>query len=222
VNPLSVQAISPATLSALSALKPVRALAGQDASTVSGTAALSVQELAQGFFRQNLQAAAQSVVEPATGANLVQEVAGSLLASLTAPQAATDTTPTAGATTNPSAVQAPGSNAGTTASAAALADLPATQDAFATSSSVDFALQTALRFGAGVGAPAAATPAAADLGTGLIRDAAAVQRLENLQPRAGGPGPEAFAQPQRPVARALRTYEAAPAAQGTGKVDLFA
>jgi hypothetical protein len=92
--------------------------------------------------------------------------------------------------------------------------------------SPDFAMQTALRFGAGVVAQAATSGIPApDLGTGLVRDATTVLRLENLQPHAGGPGPEAFARPESPAQRILRTYEAGSAlsaTQGTSAVDLLA
>jgi hypothetical protein len=231
MNHLSVQAISPATLSALSVLKPVSALGGQTSPAVATP--LSVQDLGQNLFRQSLQAAAQSVVDPSAGTSLVQEVTSSLLASLTAPQATANTTVMADATTNPAAIQttstatnaatASNTNTSATASAMALADVSAAQDAFAASSSADFALQTAARFGAGVVGQATATPEVADLSAGLIRDAAAVQRLGNLQPHAGGPGPGTFAQPQA-TSRLLRSYEAAPIAQSAGsagKIDLL-
>ena len=85
---------------------------------------------------------------------------------------------------------------------------------------------TALRFGAGVVAQAA-TPGTSSTvqGTGLVRDATAVLRLENLQPRAGGHGPEAFTQPGPPAPRVLPTDDPGstiPATQGTGTVDLLA
>jgi hypothetical protein len=87
-------------------------------------------------------------------------------------------------------------------------------------------MQTALRFGAGVVAEAAASAVpATNLEAGLVRDATAVLRLGNLQPHAGGPGPEAFAQPQAATQRILRTYESGPissATQGASTVDLLA
>ena len=86
-------------------------------------------------------------------------------------------------------------------------------------------MQTALRFGAGVAAQAALAAPAADFGAGLLRDATQVLRTGNLQPHAGGPGPEAFATPQSAIQRILRSYEIAPppsASQGSGTVDLLA
>jgi len=237
MSPLAVTAIGPATLSALSALRPVQAVAVPPPTAGAADATtLSVQELVQTLFQRTLQTAtAFPVAEPATGSiGLLQEASASLLATLNAPQAAASPTPSPDATTNPAAVQATSPTSATattgtdtTAPAATPAatvpgEVPAAQDAFATSSSQDFALQTALRFGAGVSAQVAPPQAAADLGSGLVRDAAAVPRLENLQPRTGGPGPEAYAHPQTPLQRVLRDYQTVPAAQGSGGLDLMA
>jgi hypothetical protein len=87
-------------------------------------------------------------------------------------------------------------------------------------------MQTALRFGAGVvtEAMASAIPTA-DLGTGLVRDATSVLRLESLQARTSAPGPEAFAQPQTPAHRILQSYDSSSmgsAAPGASTVDLLA
>lgn len=229
MNPLSVNAIGPVTLSALSALRPVQAVAvpAPSGNTADATT-LSTQDLAQSLFQRTLQAAtAFPVAEPAAGSlGLIQDVTASLLASLSAPQAAATTTPALDATTNPAAVPAaPAAAADTTATtptATVVADVTTPPDAFATSSSQDFALQTALRFGAGVSAQATPAPAAMDLSTGLVRDAVAVPRLENLQPHAGGPGPEAFTQPQAAPQRVLRGYQAVPAAEGSVGLDLMA
>jgi len=198
-------------------------VAGQAASGLAATQDL-VQGLAQELFRQSLQTAAgASVTESARAVNGPFQVAtASLLASLNAPQSAAAATPVAGATIAPEPVQA-SSTAPTAATPAALpAELPATQDAFQTGSSLDFALQTALRFGAGVaplGNPLLQTQS---LGTGLVRDAAAVPRLGSLQPRAGGPGPEAFTQAQASVRQALNVYQTVPATRETGALDLLA
>lgn len=227
MDPLAVVSLGPATLSALTAVRPVQALrvpAAQDGK--ASRSPLSVQDLAQRLFQQTLQAATLSpLAEPAAGsAGLAVEAAASLLAALNAPQATANTNPTADATTHPTAVQATGlvtAPAGTPP-AAVPAELPANQDAFAASLSTDFALGTALRFGAGVSTQIAPTLATGNLGTGLVRDATAVLRLEGIQPHAGGPGPEAFTHPQAPVQEVLRTYEAVPATQGPGQVDLLA
>jgi len=226
MDPLAVNALSPATLSALSAVRPVQALAVPAPREVASTAsapgsALTLQDLAQGMFQRTLQAATLfPLAEPATGnLGLAQEAAASLLAALTPPQAPAASTPANDATTNPATVNPAATNAAdatnqastastaTTATAAtALPEATTPADAFATSSSLDFALETALRFGAGVQALAAPAPANPDLGAGLVRDATSVLTQGNLQPHAGGPGPEAFTHPQATVQRALRTY----------------
>ncbi|MDP1832936.1 MAG: hypothetical protein Q8K67_12835 [Geothrix sp.] len=225
MTPLSINAIGPATLSALGALRPVPAptVPATPNGNAAGATALSIQDLAQGLFQRTLQSATLfPVAEPAAGSiGLAQQATASLLAALSAPQATATATPAPDAMTNPAAVQAPGIPPAPPPPATVLRDLPATQDAFATSSSLDFALQTALRFGAGVAAQAFPAPVAADLGAGLVRDAMAVPRIRNLQPHAGGPGPEAFARPEA-AQRALRTYVASPAAQGSTSLDLMA
>ncbi len=210
----------------LSALKPPPPPAPATSQTSSGLAATQdlVQGLAQELFRQSLQTAAgASVAESArAGSGPLQVATASLLAALNAPQSAAPVTPVAGATLTPAAVQA-STTAPTAATPATLpTELPATQDAFQTGSSLDFALQTALRFGAGVaplGNPLLQTQS---LGTGLVRDAAAVPRLGSLQPRAGGPGPEAFAQAQASGRQALSVYQTAPATREAGALDLLA
>jgi hypothetical protein len=233
MDALTVSPVSPATLSALSVLRPVQASMIQttQASNASGSSALSAQSLVQGLFQRTLQAATlYPVAEPASGsAGLAQDATASLLAALNPPQATADTATTPTSTTNPAMVQASSTSLTvppSTAPAATLQDIPANQDAFGTSLSPDFAMQTALRFGAGVVAEVAASVApATDLGTGLVRDATAVLRLGNLQPHAGAPGPEAFSQPQVATQRILHTYEsnsALSAAQGASAVDLFA
>jgi hypothetical protein len=229
---LSVTPISPAALSALNAYQSIQGLTVPTTSTgtAGGTAAPALQDLAQGLFQRTLQATTLfPVAEPASGSlALLQEASASLLAALNAPQAAAETTSTPGATTNPATVQASDTTSSTTPTAAppvtTLGDLPVVQDALATSLSPEFAQQTALRFGAGVGAQTLVDLPVGDLGAGLVRDAASVQRAGNLQPRAGGPGPEAYATPSSTAQRILRTYEASamvPGAQGRG-VDLLA
>lgn len=226
MDPLAISSLGPATLSALSALRPPQALAipAQTGDT-PGSTTLTLQDLAQGLFQRTLQAATSfPVAEPAPGsASLAQVATASLFAALNAPQATASTTPTPDTTSRPAAVQAQASTtpAGTAPTPTLAVDLPAIQDTFATGSSLDFALQTALRFGAGVAplaAPAVLTPA---LGPGLVRDATAVLRMENLQPRSGGPGPEAFAQLQPAVQQVLRSY-AVPTLEGPVGLDLMA
>jgi hypothetical protein len=234
MGPLAVSAFSPLTLSAASALRPLQALPAlpQSAAATSKTSTsttLAIQDLAQGLFQRNLQAATLSAfTEPAAGsAGLAAESTGSLLAALTAPQAPADTTATPGATTAPAVVQtADASSAPTSAPPTTLpGDVSATQGLNAVNLSQDFALEAALRFGAGVASQVAPTLQSGGLGAGLVRDAAAVPRLGNLQSRTGGPGPEAFAQRQAFVQRTAQTYGAIPATQGfggAGQMDVLA
>jgi hypothetical protein len=179
-----------------------------------------VLALAQGWTL--LQASAQPVLQvgtavpAATAADPTQGFTTALAAALTPTQPAT---PAASATTAPAdsgtATPIPG-----TAAAAATTEPLATSTPAETGASADFALLTALRFGAGViplGAPALQ---GADLGATLVRDAAAVPRLPNLQPQPGRPGPEDFArllQTQAPQAA-----QAVPAAATAAGLDLLA
>ncbi len=233
MEPIAINPIIPATLSALSPFQPAQTSVIQVSQTgkPSGSTALSAQSLAQSLFQQTLQAAAvYPISESVTGsAGLAQDVAAALLAALSPPQAPAGVTPAAGATTSPAALPTSSTDSSTAPPSALPAtdvqDLPATQDASEASLSPDFAMQTALRFGAGVAAQAAFGTPATDLGTGLVRDATAVPRLENLQSRASGPGPEAFAQAETPAQRILRTYETGSAlstTQGASAVDLLA
>jgi hypothetical protein len=261
MNPLTINAVGPVTLSALSALRPVPT-ATNGAGDPNGTALLG---LAQSLFQRALQVTpVLPLPEPATtGLNQTQEATASLLAALNAPQAAADTTPAAqarttvanavlaaitkanaaaitgamDALTKPAAAPAtptvptPPATPTTPATLATspvanpaetvLGNLTPTQDALTNAASPDFALQTALRFGAGVGPLAAPATANPGQGTGLVRDATEVLRIRNVQPQTGGPGPEAFAQPQPPVQQVLQSYQAVPATAGPGLVDLF-
>jgi hypothetical protein len=231
MDPLTVSALSPLTFSAASALRPVQALplpATPNGKTSTSTT-LAIQDLAKGLFQRNLQAATLSALtEPAAGsAGLAAEATGSLLAALNAPQAAADTTATPNATTVPAVVQtADASSAPTSAPPATVpGDAQAAQAPNAISSSQDFALEAALRFGAGIATQVAPTLQAGVLGAGLVRDAATVPRLGNLQSRTGGSSPEAFAQRQTSAQRVSRTYDAIPATQGfggAGQMDILA
>ena len=154
------------------------------------------------------------------GSGLALQTTASLLASLTAPQAPVAPTATPDATTNPVA-QITGGQAATPATTIAT-DIPANQDTFATSSSLDFALQTALRFGAGVAGQVAPANPGPLSEPGLVRDATAVLRTGPLQPQAGHPGPEAFTHPQATAQRVLRSYATAPAPTSPGSLDLMA
>jgi hypothetical protein len=200
---------SPAVLGALGAPRaPLPAQAPRPASATT----LTTQDLAQSLFQRALQTAAQlPVAEPVTGGNtLAQEVTASLLAALNAPQAATDASTIPTATTNPTPVQATDSTSPTVTPAVTpltTPDLPVVQDAAALSATPDFALGTALRFGAGVAALAGPAVTAADFGSGLLRDATGVLRTDPLEPRAGSPGQEAFTASRTGFQRLLRSYE---------------
>jgi len=220
MDPISVGAFTPVALNAVSALRPLQV------GGAARTTTLSSQDLAQGVFQRTLQAATSfPLAEPATGsAGLFQEATASLLAALSAPQATANATSTSDATTNPLAVQPPGTatSPSPTPPTTVLSDVPATQDAFATSSGADFAMQTALRFGAGVLASTAPSLATTDQGAGLVRDATSVSRLDGLQARAGSPGPEAFTRSMAAIGRVLRDYQVTPATQPSGGLDLMA
>ena len=225
MDALSLSPLAPVTLGALGGLRPVQPLPIQEDKT-TGSSALAIQDLAQGLFQRALQASVLSPVSEPSGGNLglAREATASLLASLRAPQAPASATPAAEATTNAVSQSAPSTAPSATPPAAVLPDVPATQDAFASSSTLDFAMQAALRFGAGVSGQGMTTLPTADLSTGLIRDAAAVQRLGSLQAQAGAPGPEAFTLPQA-TARTLRGYEVTPSPPiipGGSQVDIFA
>jgi hypothetical protein len=230
MSPLAVSAFSPLTLSAASALRPVQTVplpATQNGRTSTATT-LTLPDVAQGLFQRTLQAATLSaLMEPAAGsAGLAAEATGSLLAALTAPQAPADTTATPEVTTVSTAVPAnDASSAPTSAPPTTASDLPVNQPLNALQSGQDFALEAAQRFGAGVATQLAPTLQAGELGAGLVRDAAAVPRLGNLQSRTGGPGPEAYAQRQASAQRALRSYDALPPTEGlggAGQMDLLA
>lgn len=232
MDPLTVNALGPASLSGLSALRPAQPVAVPPPSA-GGSAdalALTTQDLAQGLFQRTLQAASQFpwLGAEVGGASLAQDASTTLFSALQAPQAAANTTPAptqdsprtaalavAGATST-----APAANPGLVAPTA----LTTTTDSFMSSTSLEFALQTALRFGAGVQGAAFAPYLVAEPGSTLVRDAAAVSRVGALQPREGGPGPGDYAQPQGSAQQVLRSYGvlAAAAPAGADRVDFLA
>jgi hypothetical protein len=225
---LSVSPVSPAAVGVFATPNAViQPVAAPSSGKSDGSSALSVQDLAQSLFRRTLQATTlYAVSEPASGSvSLTQDATASLLAALTPPLATANTTPTPSATTNPTVTQT--SNTSSSAPpATSLQELPTNQDAFDTSLSPDFAMQTALRFGAGVVTEAAVSAVpSTNLGTGLVRDATSVLRLGSLQPRSSGPGLETFAQPQTAAQRVLRSYETSSVgsvAQDANTLDLLA
>lgn len=195
-------------------------------SPASGTGAQAASaDPARELFQQALQATGLALQDGAQAAGaLGLNLVPSLLAALTPPQPAEATAATASATT-----------AATTPAAAAPAapDLAAAAPAVAdqaspvalpdtTGSGLDFALGTALRFGAGVGPLGAPLDQLPELSTGGVRDATAVLRTAPLQPSAGGPGPEAFLPTPSPQ-QVLRTYRAAlPTTPEAPRLDLLA
>lgn len=229
MDPLAIHAIGPVTLSALSALRPVQVATNpaNPTSNTPGSTTSAVQDLTHTLFQQALQVSTVFPLAESTtpGLGLVQAVTPSLLAALNPPQPAANTTPATDATTHATAVTATtlaDTTAAATAAANPLQDVPTAQDAFTIGSSLDFALQTALRFGAGVGAPAAPALPNAGQEPGLVPDAAAVMRIQGLQAQTGGPGPEAFARNQPPIQQILHDYQAITVPQAPGQVDFLA
>lgn len=193
-----------------------------------------VPDLARDLALTLLQSTTQSaLLQPVLGSapaapQLTPTFTASLVAALTAPSAtgvatpSTETASTAGASAVAGASTTT-STAPTAAPVTALApETPAIQDGFQTGASVDFALQTALRFGAGVVAQAAPSLQAAPAGEGLVRDAMAVLRQGGLQSQGGRPGPEAYARPQTDAMRAAETYRPAVTETGSGALNLLA
>jgi hypothetical protein len=180
------------------------------------------QRLAQDLFLRTFQA-----MNPLTGAeqattspDSASGFTGTLLAALTAPPA------TAAAATAPDTTATLATTQATALPATAALAVPelttATQAVLPDSSSVDFALQTALRFGAGVApgaAPALQLPGA---GAGPIRDATAVARQEHLLLQTGRSGAEILAQPQTALPQAVNAYRTAAVAEPPAGLDLLA
>lgn len=194
-----------------------------------GTAATNaIQGAAPDWLIQALQAAAQAGAQAATGAQTGPGFTDSLLAALTVPSAPTATT--SAADTPPAAAAVPpappvvtlaGALPATPVIAAAeAAALP--QVTLPDSSTTAFALETALRFGAGVAPGAGPVEFRPDLTADPIRDAAAVPRQPALQPQAGGPGPEAYAQPRAAAPQAVNAYRTAAVAEPPAGLDLLA
>ena len=224
MDPLRISALGSAALTPLRPLPaPPKAPEG-----VPGSGGLPIQALVEGLTQNLVQQALQTAVTPTaepttTGSDLTQSFAASLLTALNAPQAAATTTSTTSTLTSPAADQAPVAPVPATTTTAVPADTQTLQATVETGASLDFALQTALRFGAGVVAQAAPTLPFVDLGASLVRDATAVPRINSLRPDAGRPGPEAFTgrlQPQ--VQRALQIYQGTPTAAAPGHLDQLA
>lgn len=225
MDPLRLSAPGSVALQALKPIPPPAPPAAQPSAGLPDNRDL-VQGLAQDLFQRTfLTEVAFPVAGPTSLATDLRPVTGSLLTALNAPPPVAEPTP---AENNPPAIVGPAvpstapSTAPTATPPALPGDLQNAQGIQESGLSLDFALQTALRFGAGVGAQAAPTSPAPNLGAELVRDAATVPRQRSLQAQAGGPGPEAFAHPQAPVHRALRSYQVPPSVPGPGHLDLFA
>lgn len=216
MDPLMLGSPGPATMQALSALRSVRMDGTADSSL------LASQDLAQGLSQQGLPAFTLTpAIPPAAGLGLSPVGTDSLLAALTAPQPAANATPTLDATTQPTtALQAPSTTPAPVADTNSPA--PATEDPLATSTSLDFALQAALRFGAGVVGSAPPSPATAGAGPVLVRDASSVMRNGGLQDHTGAPGPEAFLLPKDTLDRAHKSYQVNTTPPNAGVLDLLA
>ena len=208
------------------ALTPALVIPRAQAGSTQGTAATAgVQEA----FLQALQAAsALSGSGTASPTAATQGVTDSLLAALTAPTAtaattATADTPTAAAAVAPArpAVALAGATPATPVIAAAEA-AATPQVALPDSSSLAFALETALRFGAGVAPGAAPIFQLPDAGAGLMRDAAAVPRQPHLLLNTGRSGAEVLAQPQTAAPQAVNAYRTAAVAEPPAGLDLMA
>ena len=108
----------------------------------------------------------------------------------------------------------------------ALTQTPATSPAptpgVTDSSTLAFALGTALRFGAGVVPGAGPAFQLPDAGAGLMRDATAVTRQPHLLLNTGRSGAEVLAQPQTGVPQAVNAYRTAAVAEPPAGVDLLA
>lgn len=170
----------------------------------------------------------QAGAQAATEAQISPGFTDSLLAALSAPSAA-PATPSAADTTPAAAAVPPAPPAITLAGALPATPVIPASEAVALprvtlpdSSTAAFALETALRFGAGVAPGPGPVEFRPDLTAAPIRDAAAVPRLPALQPQTGGPGPEAYAQPQVATPQAVNAYRTAAVAEPPAGLDLLA
>ena len=122
------------------------------------------------------------------------------------------TTADPGATAVPALAQAPAGGAFLQALQAAVQP--------DTLTTMDFALENALRFGAGVGSQAAPGSQPAGPGPELIRDATAVLRVRGLPPQGGESN--AFLPNQPPFRGLPSPYSAPPVAAASSQLDLLA
>ncbi len=222
-------AMDPLRLSALGgtaamALNPALVIPKVQPGNVQGTAGTdATQGLVQDLFLQTLQAASALAQTPATGPAPTPGVTDSLLAALTAvpaPAAATATADTPTAATTLATDLATPLPATAALAVPELATVPPA--ALPDSSTLAFALETALRFGAGVVPGAGPAFQLPDAGAGLMRDATAVPRQPHLLLNTGRSGAELLAQPQTGVPQAVNAYRTAAVAEPPAGVDLLA
>jgi len=216
---------TPLGSTALGATTLLRPRVGNGATNATN---LAIQDLALGLVQQSLGTVAlgpnaEGTLDPF---GLDRVATASLLASLRAPQAATTANP-APETATPPAAPLPVDSTPSTAPAATpalppLDQSPVSQDAFATSSSPDFASLAALRFGSGVAGTSALAAPLASANQALVRDAGSVVRVGGLQSQAGGPGPEAFLRSPPQMARAMHDYQAGSPVPQSTSLDLEA
>jgi hypothetical protein len=203
MSTLTLSSMSPVTMQAVNALRPVQT------DGKSGSSLVNSKDFTRDLVQRSLPAFSLDPLTSSANQNagMAQEATASLLAALTAPQAAVSSTPTLDATTQPTSPQAP-STAPTAAPPLTASEAVPTQDPTAESASLDFALQAALRFGAGVLGSAPPAPASVGSGPGLVRDASSVVRTGSLQAHTGSPGPEAFLHPKDTLDRLHKPYQA--------------
>lgn len=224
MDPLRVEALGSAALN-VPRLPLVIPKLQADAQAAGGSA--QVQALAQGLAQTLVQQTFQTAVtglagSTPTGFDLTQGFTSALASALNAAQSTTSPSTTATATPVATAESGTATPIPGTAASAVATEALTTSTPAETGASADFALLTALRFGAGVIPLAAPAVTATDLGATLVRDAAAVPRLANLQAQPGRPGPEDFTrllQAQAP--QALQAYQAVPAATTSTGVNLL-
>lgn len=214
---LLVSALSPPNLQGVGALRPL------DLEASSKPSPQSTQDLAQNLFQQSLQAATTSAgISP--GAELLlqgREASASLLASLTAPQAPADTTPTLDSTTLPSDNSSVSTPLALSPATNGLGETLTTPDVSGTDTAIDLGLQTAMRFGAGVLGQGATDQTTISAAAELVRDATAVVRTGALRDQTTSPGPEAFPRPGEATNRLPKPYQVIPEAPVSTGLNLL-
>ncbi|WP_306591049.1 hypothetical protein [Geothrix sp. 21YS21S-4] len=132
-------------------------------------------------------------------------------------------TPDAPAPTPPelAIATAPSSNASTPTANTPAVDLPALSQAIQDGATTDFALQTALRFGSGVGTAAAFASTVSNPVPNPVRQPEAVLRTGPVQSQGQGAASGAFTRPQT-AHQAIETYAPVAVSEAETQVDLLA